>query len=109
MAKTGKGAEGVSRNLNKYFQMMVHRRAHRAELRLTPVRTQKVKIISGGGGDVLKFAGDAMIVLWPDDNMVRFRVWLDSQRGASARGLVGTDRHSAASRRAVCRVHPTAT
>jgi class 3 adenylate cyclase len=38
MAKTGKGAEGVSRNLNKYFQMMV-------------------KIISSGGGDVLKFAG----------------------------------------------------
>jgi class 3 adenylate cyclase len=27
-----------------------------------------VKIISSGGGDVLKFAGDAMIVLWPDDS-----------------------------------------
>ena len=26
-----------------------------------------VKIISSGGGDVLKFAGDAMIVLWPPD------------------------------------------
>jgi class 3 adenylate cyclase len=48
MARSGKGAEGVSRNLNKYFQMMV-------------------KIISSGGGDVLKFAGDAMIVLWPED------------------------------------------
>ena len=47
MARTGKGAEGVSRNINKYFQMMV-------------------KIISSGGGDVLKFAGDAMIVLWPE-------------------------------------------
>ena len=44
MARTGKGAEGVSRNINKYFQMMV-------------------KIISSGGGDVLKFAGDAMIVV----------------------------------------------
>jgi adenylate cyclase 10 len=28
----------------------------------------QVKIISSGGGDVLKFAGDAMIVLWPDDS-----------------------------------------
>ena len=50
MAKSGKGSEGVARNLNKYFQMMV-------------------KIISSGGGDVLKFAGDAMIVLWPEDDL----------------------------------------
>lgn len=49
MAKSGKGSEGVARCINKYFQMMV-------------------KIISSGGGDVLKFAGDAMIVLWPEDD-----------------------------------------
>ena len=27
-----------------------------------------MKIISSGGGDVLKFAGDAMIVLWPKED-----------------------------------------
>jgi class 3 adenylate cyclase len=43
MARSGKGAEGVARAINKYFQMMV-------------------KIVSSGGGDILKFAGDAMIV-----------------------------------------------
>ena len=57
MARTGKGAEGVSRNINKYFQMMV-------------------KIISSGGGDVLKFAGDAMIVLWPDGDDEKISVRL---------------------------------
>mmetsp|Transcript_5133 Transcript_5133/g.12021 ORF Transcript_5133/g.12021 Transcript_5133/m.12021 type:complete len:314 (-) Transcript_5133:2896-3837(-) len=49
MSKSGKGSEGVASNINKYFQMMV-------------------KIISSGGGDVLKFAGDAMIILWPKTN-----------------------------------------
>ena len=45
MALSGKGAEGLKKHLNSYFAQMN-------------------KIISGGGGDIIKFAGDAMIVLW---------------------------------------------
>ena len=26
------------------------------------------KLIAGSGGDIIKFAGDAMIVLWPDES-----------------------------------------
>ena len=47
MALSGRGAEGLKKHLNSYFAQMN-------------------KIISGGGGDIIKFAGDAMIVLWPD-------------------------------------------
>ncbi|CAM9507822.1 unnamed protein product, partial [Phaeothamnion confervicola] len=40
------GVEGLARHLNAYFGQMV-------------------RIIASEGGDVFKFAGDAMIVLWP--------------------------------------------
>lgn len=46
MARNGKGAEGLAKHLNSYFSQMV-------------------RIIASEGGDVFKFAGDAMIVLWP--------------------------------------------
>jgi class 3 adenylate cyclase len=47
MALNGKGAEGLAKHLNSYFSQMV-------------------RIIAADGGDVFKFAGDAMIVLWPE-------------------------------------------
>ena len=46
MARNGKGAEGLAKHLNSYFSQMV-------------------KALSSEGGDIFKFAGDAMIVLWP--------------------------------------------
>ena len=46
MAQSGRCAEGLKTHLNSYFSQMN-------------------KIISGNGGDIFKFAGDAMIVLWP--------------------------------------------
>lgn len=57
MARNGQGAEGLARVLNSYFAQMV-------------------RLISSDGGDVCKFAGDAMIVLWPpgtDDMTLRLR------------------------------------
>ena len=47
MAMNGKGAEGLAKHLNSYFSQMV-------------------RLIASDGGDVFKFAGDAMIVLWPE-------------------------------------------
>lgn len=48
MAKYGpEGAEYLAKHLNSYFGQMV-------------------KIIASEGGDIFKFAGDAMIILWPD-------------------------------------------
>ena len=48
------GAEYLARHLNSYFSQMV-------------------RIIAGEGGDIFKFAGDAMIVLWPDVDSVDMR------------------------------------
>ncbi len=48
------GAEYLARHLNSYFSQMV-------------------RIIAGEGGDIFKFAGDAMIVLWPDVDSVDVR------------------------------------
>ncbi|OQS05187.1 adenylate cyclase [Thraustotheca clavata] len=42
------GAESLGKHLNAYFQ-------------------QLVRFVTGAGGDVFKFAGDAMIVLWPEN------------------------------------------
>jgi len=42
----GRGAEHVANAINKYFQMMV-------------------RLIFANGGDLIKFAGDAAIVVWP--------------------------------------------
>jgi class 3 adenylate cyclase len=36
---------------------------------LLVVYLQMVRIIASGGGDVFKFAGDAMIVLWPEGDL----------------------------------------
>ncbi|KAA0162236.1 hypothetical protein FNF28_04791 [Cafeteria roenbergensis] len=48
MARHGpEGAEYLTRHLNSYFSQMV-------------------KSIASEGGDIFKFAGDAMIVLWPE-------------------------------------------
>eukprot|EP00937_MAST-01D_sp_MAST-1D-sp2_P001929 g1929.t1 len=46
------GAEHLARHLNSYFSTMV-------------------RLISRGGGDVFKYAGDAMIVLWPEQPLPR--------------------------------------
>ncbi len=46
MAMNGKGAEGLANHLNSYFGQML-------------------RLIAMDGGDVFKFAGDAIIVLWP--------------------------------------------
>lgn len=47
MAVNGKGAEGLAKHLNSYFSQML-------------------RLIASDGGDVFKFAGDAIIVLWPE-------------------------------------------
>jgi hypothetical protein len=47
-AKGALGAETLGFWLNRYFELLV-------------------KIISKSGGDVFKFAGDALVVLWPPD------------------------------------------
>ena len=48
MAAAGNaGGEHLAKHLNSYFGTMV-------------------RLISRGGGDVFKYAGDAMIVLWPE-------------------------------------------
>ena len=49
MALNGNGAEGLAKHLNSYFGQML-------------------RLIASDGGDVFKFAGDAMIVLWPEVN-----------------------------------------
>ena len=49
MARSGMGAEGLAKYLNQYFSLMC-------------------KEIQAQGGDIFKFAGDAMIVLWPHDD-----------------------------------------
>jgi class 3 adenylate cyclase len=55
MTKYGpEGGEHVKKHLNSYFGQMV-------------------RIIAGEGGDIFKFAGDAMIVLWPDVDDVQVR------------------------------------
>jgi len=48
MEKEGLGAEGLAKYLNQYFAQMARE-------------------IQGQGGDIFKYAGDAMIVLWPED------------------------------------------
>ena len=48
LAITGEGAEGLKKTLNSYFG-------------------QLNRIVAGHGGDIFKFAGDAVIVLWPAD------------------------------------------
>ena len=45
-AKGPQGDEYLAKMLNSYFE-------------------QLVKVISSQGGDVFKFAGDALVVLWP--------------------------------------------
>jgi class 3 adenylate cyclase len=60
------GPEYLARHLNSYFSQMV-------------------KIIAGEGGDIFKFAGDAMIVLWPDVDSVDVRC----RRAAQVRVPVG--------------------
>lgn len=55
MAKHGpEGAEYLTKHLNSYFSQMV-------------------KIIASEGGDIFKFAGDAMIVLWPESEPIDVR------------------------------------
>ena len=46
------GGEQLARHLNSYFSQMV-------------------RIIGSHGGDILKFAGDALLVLWPDSPEMR--------------------------------------
>ncbi|CAN0362830.1 unnamed protein product, partial [Ectocarpus fasciculatus] len=46
MMSSSEGVEGLAKHLNSYFGQMV-------------------RIIASEGGDVFKFAGDALIVLWP--------------------------------------------
>ncbi|CAM9326058.1 unnamed protein product, partial [Hapterophycus canaliculatus] len=46
MMSSAEGVEGLAKHLNSYFGQMV-------------------RIIASEGGDVFKFVGDALIVLWP--------------------------------------------
>lgn len=48
LALNGEGAEGLKTKLNSFFG-------------------QLNRVVGGHGGDIFKFAGDAVIVLWPDD------------------------------------------
>ena len=48
LAENGEGAEGLKKTLNSYFG-------------------QLNRIVAGHGGDIFKFAGDAVMVLWPAD------------------------------------------
>ncbi|KAJ8605884.1 hypothetical protein CTAYLR_000585 [Chrysophaeum taylorii] len=71
MAQNGQGADGLRRHLNSYFSQMN-------------------KIVAGGGGDIFKFAGDAMIVLWPQDELE-----VVCQRAAQAAILIQRALHAA--------------
>ena len=51
MARSGKGAEGVSRNLNKYFQMMV--RSSTNKYCQNPYQGLQVQLILGRGARCL--------------------------------------------------------
>lgn len=76
MARYGpEGAEHLARHLNSYFSQMV-------------------KIIASMGGDIFKFAGDAMLVLWPDeaDMPIEERV----QRAGQCALEIQTNLHKAA-------------
>ncbi|GMH65121.1 hypothetical protein TrRE_jg11242, partial [Triparma retinervis] len=55
MEHSGQGAEGLAYHLNSYFGMMC-------------------RMITAGGGDIFKFAGDACIVLWPNTDTMNIRV-----------------------------------
>ena len=57
-----RGAEMVAKHLNNYF-------------------TQLVKLITAEGGDVFKFAGDALIVLWTSLQ----QVWIKNRTQPSNR------------------------
>ena len=45
----------TAKHLNSYFELMA-------------------RIVAGGGGDILKFAGDAMIVLWPQKDDIQKQI-----------------------------------
>ncbi|GBG26248.1 cAMP-specific 3',5'-cyclic phosphodiesterase [Hondaea fermentalgiana] len=65
------GAEHLAKQLNSYF-------------------SQLVKIINSEGGDVFKFAGDAMIVLWPptgDEESIEDRAKRATQCAVRIQGL----------------------
>lgn len=65
------GAEHLAKQLNSYF-------------------SQLVKIINSEGGDVFKFAGDAMIVLWPptsDEESIGDRARRATQSAVRIQGL----------------------
>ena len=58
------GAEYLAKHLNSYFQMMS-------------------RIIAADGGDIFKYAGDAVIVLWPDHDDLVTRARRAVQSGVS--------------------------
>ena len=63
------GAEFVAKHLNSYF-------------------CQMIRIISGEGGDIFKFAGDAVIVLWPDVGDMAERARHAAQCALNVQGLL---------------------
>lgn len=74
MGKYGpEGAEYLAKHLNSYFSQMV-------------------KLIASEGGDIFKFAGDAMIILWPDVDALELR----ARRAAQCALAVQESLHKAA-------------
>ena len=55
------GAEELSKHLNNYLAQMIKR-------------------ISKNGGDICKFAGDAIIVLWPLEETMDIRLVIYNER-----------------------------
>ena len=70
MQMNGKGAEGLATHLNSYFSQMV-------------------RLIASEGGDVFKFAGDAMIVLWPESDDIQ----ITSRRAAQCAFAIQKNLH----------------
>jgi len=73
MERSGMGAEGLAKYLNQYFSLMCRE-------------------IQAQGGDIFKFAGDAMIVIWPpdEDDPVENRI----RRAAQAAIAIQTKQHA---------------
>ena len=66
MARSGEGAEGLAKNLNQVmFISSEYKRVY------NPLFAQyfslMCKEIKAQGGDIFKYAGDAMIVIWPPE------------------------------------------
>ena len=55
------------------------------------------RIVAGGGGDILKFAGDAMIVLWPQKDDIQKQICRAVQCGLEVQSKLNNARLTTAS------------